>query len=270
MRWMIAILILLCTLSTGGALARPAEPRVTGKPPPAQAPFAEDDPIAALRLKPHAQQASPRQAVESFLYYLSTGYDPAVMGHGGGSLGDPQGYHKAWLLLAEPRPAEGGFAQQWQGTAAMKVLQIEPMDRPERFFVELQRLDWCGDRWATSFYWGEITAVKTDAGWRVSKVALRPENLVFSNVGGHQGWQHSADFMAVWYARLVPPGKPEPWEEQWDLLSLAYQRRSVTAVVRQPQMKESRTVRMARVMEGSWALLSMEPSPGVLPPSPIP
>lgn len=270
MRWMIAILMLLCSLAPGSAQARPARQRVTGQPPPAQAPFAEDDPIAALRLKPHVQQESPRQAVESFLYYLSIGYDPAVLEHAGGSLGDAQGYHKAWLLLAEPRPAEAAFVQQWRGTAAMKVLQIELMDRPERFFVELQRVDWCGDRWATSFFWGEVLAVKIAEGWRVSKVTLRPENLVYSNVGGHQGWQHSADFMAVWYARLVPPGKPEPWKESWELVSLSYQRGSVTAVVRQPQTKERRTVRMARVMEGSWALLSMEPSPGPLPPSPIP
>jgi hypothetical protein len=230
-----------------------------GNPPPAQAPYAKEDPIPRLALTPHARQDSPRQAAETFLAEIARGYDPEALEHGGGSIGDPQAYARAEKLLV-PEPASLIDAvPALKGAAAVKVLQLEPMERPDRFFVEIQPVQWCRDHWATAWYEVTLETVQTPAGWRLQKVEIRPEQLVYSNIGGHQGWQQDGEFMLQWYARRDTADGPEPWKIPWEVESLRYERRTMTGQVRRADTGERRTIRMARIMEGSWMLLSMEP-----------
>lgn len=59
---------------------------LTGKRPQALTPFADDDPVPKLEVRPHARFNSARDVAETFLAFLVVGYDPSLEGHVGGTI----------------------------------------------------------------------------------------------------------------------------------------------------------------------------------------
>lgn len=232
------------------------QPRVVGQRPPALAPFAENDPIPKLSLVPHPQQNTPRQAAESFLAHLSKGY--SIPGMRGGEIigGEANGYDLAWSFMGPNRPALSDFKRGWEGTVATKVIQLEPSD-DTRFFVEFERVQRCADHWAVSFYHGVVDTVKTPEGWRVQDLRMEPDNLVGTNIAGHQGWQQDEEYMAKW--SMSPQEEQQPWVVQ----GRRYARRTVTLHLRHAKTGETRIIRLARTLDGSWEPLSVRPDTGV-------
>lgn len=214
--------------------------------PPALAPFAKDDPIPTVVVKPHDRQRTPMEAAESFLAHLSRGH-----GVPGASIigSDPKGYEKAWNLMGRDRPSLAEFQEHWEGTAALKVVQFEPTEG-NRFFVELERVERCNEHWAVSFYSGSLETVQTSEGWRVHALNISPEDLVGINVAGHQGWQHDEQYMAKWVLSRPP-------DESWRVDGLQYVGRTVTVHLHHPVTRQTRTVRLIRTMEGSRGLLGI-------------
>lgn len=212
-----AIVILVTVAPAGIALAEPRNatptlrqrPRVVGQRPPALTPFAENDPIPKLSLVPHSRQETPSQAAESCLYHLSKGYYvPGIVEPDSIIGGEAQGYQLAWWLLGPERPSLTDFKERWEGTVAIKGVQLESID-DKRFFVEFQRVERCEDHWAVSFYHGVLTTVKTPEGWRVQDLHVEPDNLVGTNIARHQGWQHDEDYVTKW--AISPKEELQPW-----------------------------------------------------------
>jgi hypothetical protein len=136
---LVAVIVVLSLVACGspsrsGGSQGSDQPEVLGQRPPALAPFGADDPISGLKLQPHPQPRSAREVAESFLAHLSRGYDPAV----GSLIGkDPQGRQKAWGLMSPSRPSLDEFLHRWRDVAAIKVIQLEPMEG-DSYFVEIQ------------------------------------------------------------------------------------------------------------------------------------
>jgi hypothetical protein len=154
------IVPILCLILHTAPIA--AQPTTKGERPPALAPYAENDPVPKLALKPYPDQNTPRRAVESFLAYLSTGLNMTTTSVST-LFGLKNGYEMAWSLMTDPKPSLEQFKSQWANTARLGSIQVEPIDDQE-YFVELERLDLVGDRWVSSFYFGTIATTKTDAG----------------------------------------------------------------------------------------------------------
>jgi hypothetical protein len=221
--------------------------QTVGKRPPALAPYAEDDPIPKLTLNPHKHQATARQAAESFLAYLSNTPNIQYAPTGGTVPGLTNGWARAWELLASHPPTLDQFKAAWPETARLGVIQLEPM-RDDRFFVELQRVEYCGDHWSTSFYSGEVMTTKVGDAWRIKDMKVSPEDLVRINIGGHPpAWIHEEGPVAARFAfsPTLPPNS-------WNIESVRYERRTAIVSVRLKATGETKTVRLARTVEGTW------------------
>lgn len=179
------ILLLICALTFVPPLE--ARPITTGDRPPALTPYAENDPVPKLVLKPLPEQNTSRQAVESFLAYLALGLNMTRVTTSGILLGLREGYDSAWSLMTNPKPTLEDFKAQWPNTARLSTTQIEAIDQRD-YFVELERLDYVDSRWVVSYYLGTITSVKTKVGWRIERFSVYPEDLASINLGGHQAW----------------------------------------------------------------------------------
>lgn len=212
--------------------------------PPALAPYAPDDPIPKLVLQPHTYQASPRQAVETFLAYLSDGLNISPTLLGSTIPGRPDGYERAWELMVGDRPSLAQFKAQWTGTVRLGVIQLEAMD-DTRFFAELQRVEYVKDHWATSLYSARISTTKTAEGWRIQGFEPLAENFVEINLGGHQAWLHDVEAVTKVLAGAVV-----------DVTSISYERRVATIQMKDASTGKSKTMRLARLVEGTWVLLS--------------
>lgn len=224
------------------------EPIVEGQQPPALTPFAKDDPIPKLSLHPTDRGGSPIEIAETFLAHLTVGYHPIAERHAGGTImgGDTKGFEKAWAMMGENRPSLEQFQASWSGTLRMGVIQLEPIT-PNLFFVELERIEWCGDHWAISYYFGELQVSKTSSGWQVLRFELCPERLDVPNIIGHTSWHHSDVALASVAAGLK--------YDEYDVISRQYQRRTVNISLRNKKTGEVKDLRMARVVEGSWMVL---------------
>lgn len=178
--------------------------------------------------------------------YLSTGLnvDPSVTG--GTIPGITDGYERAWELMVGDRPSLAQFKEQWAGTVRLGVIQLEAMD-DERFFVELQRVEYAKDHWATSFYTAEIRTAKTMDGWRILGFEPRAENFIQINLGGHQAWLHDVETVIKVLAGAVV-----------DIKSISYERRVATIQMKDVTTGKSKTMRLARLVEGTWVLLSKQ------------
>lgn len=218
--------------------------------PLALAPYAADDPIPKLDLKPHLHQDTPGKVVESFLSYLSDGLNTLTADTGGSVFGLPDGYQKAWALMGPTRPSLSDFKNQWPETVRLGVIQLEPIS-DTRFFVELQRVHWIQDHWASAFYFGEVTAAKSSSEWWVSGFSVQPENLVSMNLGGHQKWQQSIRSAAAVLASTVYGSRPMDWVVE----HVAYTRRIATVHLRHKVQGVSQSVTLARLVEGRWVPL---------------
>lgn len=226
-----------------------AEQQIMGQRPPALAPYAENDPLPKLTLKPSSRQDTPRQAVETFLAHLSASENVANAPTGGSLPGSPQGFERALALMVDDgRPSLSQFKERWHETARLGVVQLEPMDR-SRFFVEIERIAFCDGNWAVSYYAGHISALQTPQGWRIKEFDIHPENLVRVNIGGHPGLKHDE----VSLARILTTTPQGRWEVQ----TITYAGRVATVRLREKGTEHVREVRMARTAEGSWELLSM-------------
>lgn len=253
MRWVsifvgIFVVGLLCTEMIS---AQPLQVQPVGQRPPALAPFAPDDPIPQVMVEAHAQPKTPRQAAETFLFHLSKGvFVPGIVSIRGA---EANGYDLAWALMGHDRPPLPEFRERWKGTAAMKVVQLMPAEG-NRFFVELERLERCGDHWAASFYSGFLETIQTPDGWRIKSLDIQPEDLLGINVAGHQGWQHDEAMVAKWVLSRPP-------DESWVTRDLRYEGRTATVTLWHPSRRETAIVRLIRTMEGSWGLLSKTVKP---------
>lgn len=237
------LLVALGVFQTGSA-----EPKSTQ--PPALAPYAEHDPLPKLGLKPYPNQNTATQVVESFLAFLSLGDNSGDAPTGGTIPGYRDGYEQAWRLMTDERLSLTEFKDRWLSTVRLGVVQLEPTSSGNTFFVELERLEYCRDHWAISYYVGSITAMETPHGWRISSFAVSPENLVRSNIGGHQGWAHNVESVVT--TSLTPSG-------DWELQTVSYDRRTATVSAKNKKSGIAKTVRLARTVEGSWRILSMTP-----------
>jgi hypothetical protein len=234
-----AILPVVCVFT----FATPLEARTVtkGDRPPALAPYAENDPIPKLVLKPFPEQRTSRQAVESFLAYLASGINMTRVTTSGTLFGLRQGYESAWSLMTDPKPTLQDFKAQWANTARIGTTQIEAIDQRD-YFVELERLEYVDSRWVISYYLGTVTTVKTGDGWRIERFSVYPEDLASINLGGHQAWLHSEISVAK-----AGSGMPDS-----EVLSISYERRAATVKLKDRNSKQTRTVRLARLMEGTW------------------
>jgi hypothetical protein len=221
-----------------------APPREYGKEPPALTPYAPNDPIPKLNLRAHSDQKTPRQAIESFLAYLSDGLNISSVTYTGGTVpGLSDGYEKAWALLDDNRPSLQDFKRQWAETVRLGVVQLEPVN-DTRYFVELERLHLCGDHWAVAYYFGELTTAKTQGDWRIRQFEVKPENLVAVNLGGHQAWIHH-----IQPAALAMTG------QGWEVQAVRYEKRIASVEVTNNATGQNQTLWLARLVEGSWVPL---------------
>ena len=221
--------------------------------PPALTPFADNDPIPKLELRPLAVLNSSRDVAESFLALMSVGYDPSVESHAGGTVigGDWQGYEKAWELMGDSRPSFSEFQAQWAGTIRIGLIQLEPIT-PNLFFVELERVSWYEDHWAVSYFVGTLETTQTGEGWRISDWTMCTENLAQPNIIGHRSW-HQDD---VALASVLAGFK----SGEYEVVTRRYGRRTGLMRLRHKTTGDEKAFRMARVVEGSWYIL--EPGRG--------
>lgn len=233
------ILLLICALTFVPPLE--ARPITTGDRPPALTPYAENDPVPKLVLKPLPEQNTSRQAVESFLAYLALGLNMTRVTTSGTLFGLREGYDSAWSLMTNPKPTLEDFKAQWPNTARLSTTQIEAIDQRD-YFVELERLDYVDSRWVVSYYLGTITSVKTKVGWRIERFSVYPEDLASINLGGHQAWLN--DELSV---AKVMSGMSSP-----QVVSVGYKRRTAAVTLKDSDSQQTRTVRLARLMNGTW------------------
>lgn len=237
--------VLALVFSTSALCLATSDPLIHGTAPQPLTPYSTGDPIPKLTLTVHPRQETPRQVVESFLSYLSQGLNLSNFSYAGGTVpGIHNGYEKAWELLNSKRPSLQEFKRQWSETVRLGVVQLEPVD-DTHFFVELERLQLCGDHWAVAYYSGELTAVKTTEGWRIGQFKAEPENLVSVNLAGHQAWIHNIQPAA---RTVAGPG--------WDVEEITYERRIANVKMKNKTTGAMKTVRLSRLVEGRWVPLT--------------
>lgn len=226
---------------------------LTGKRPQALTPFASEDPVPKLEVRPHRQLDSARDVAETFLAFLSVGYDPSLEGHVGGTVmgGDWKGYENAWNLMGDSRPSFNDFQVQWAGTIRMGIIQLEPIT-PNLFFVELERVAWYKDHWAVSYFAGDLETMKIAQGWRVANFKVCTESLAQPNIIGHTSWHQDDQALAAIIAGFK--------FGEYDVVARRYERRTVFIQLRDKRSGAMQAFRMARVVEGAWHIL--EPSRG--------
>lgn len=244
-----SLLLVLAVLAANPQPTEALRPQTpTGNRPPALTPFADADPVPKLDLRPEIQPDSARQAAETFLAFMSVGYDPSVERHAGGSImgGDWKGYELAWGMMGKSRPSFNDFQSQWAGTIRIGVIQLEPIT-PTLFFVELQRVAWYQDHWAVSYFAGHLEVAKASTEWRVAKFKVCTESLAQPNIIGHRSWHQDDQALAAIMAGFQ--------FGEYDVVVRRYERRTAWIQLRNKQTGKVKAFRMARVLEGSWHIL---------------
>lgn len=238
-----------------------AQPRSAVSLPPAPPAWTPAFTPAVAKLAPRYANLPPEQAdtaekaVRAYLDTLAqAAHVPLWHPARGGSIGaEKEPYPRAYAYLHPARQEALPYADwlaQWEGVAHVGTVQVEPAG-PDRFFVEVERMETRTGHAAISYHSGFFIAADTGAGWRLTSAELAPEDPITVPLGGHQPWRH--DLLAVAAVALQPPPA--------EVISARAERRVVELTFRPPDGGPPLRARFARQMDGDWVLLERLPPP---------
>lgn len=197
---------------------------------------------------PPEQAGTAEQAVRAYLDTLGqAAHVPLWHPARSGTIGAEQApFPRAYAYLHPDRQralAYEEWLKQWQGVAYLGTVQVEPAG-PNRFFVEVERVETAAGHGALAYHRGFFTAAPTPAGWRLTSVELAPEDLITVQLGGHQPWRHD---LALYAAHVLQrPGPPAAAAAARRVVELTY---------------PGERVRLARQVDGDWVVLERTPQP---------
>lgn len=252
-RWIPVLTALALAAGAGWAIA--ARPRAPAPPlPPAPLAWSPEQIPPVVKLPPlytdlaPPQAGSGEQAVRAYLDTLAQAarvptWHPARTG----PIGVEQApYPRAYAFLHPDRQQALTYTdwlRQWENVAHVGTIQVEPAG-PNRFFVEVERVEVHGGHSAVAFHSGFFTVAPTPAGWRLTSAELSPEDLITVQLGGRDPWRHDLGLFAA--HTLQQPGRPGQVRHWRRVVELTY-----GAAAGRPPVR----VRLARQVDGEWIVL---------------